>query len=114
MHCHDSTGDATLSPGGSIALVGHPNVGKSVLFQKMTGQYVTVSNYPGTTVEVAKSAALDLSGTTLVDTPGVLTFPPHTEDEKVTSQVLFSDSLQAIVQVGDAKNIRRTLLLTRP
>ncbi|MFO8035231.1 MAG: ferrous iron transport protein B [Anaerolineales bacterium] len=112
MHYHNSIGDATISPGGSVALVGHPNVGKSVLFQKMTGQYVTVSNYPGTTVEVSRSAALNLPETTLVDTPGVLTFPPHTEDERVTARVLFEENLRAIVQVGDAKNIRRTLLLT--
>jgi len=35
-----------------IAIVGTPNVGKSVLFNTLTGAYVTVSNYPGTTVEV--------------------------------------------------------------
>lgn len=112
MHCHNSSQDISISAGGSVALVGHPNVGKSVLFQKMTGQYVTVSNYPGTTVEVSRSRALDLPKTTLVDTPGVLTFPPHTEDEKVTARMLFKEDLRAIVQVGDAKNIRRTLLLT--
>lgn len=112
MHCHDTSQKVSISPGGSIALIGHPNVGKSVLFQKMTGQYVTVSNYPGTTVEVSRSAALNLPETTLVDTPGVLTFPPHTEDEKVTARVLFEENLRAVVQVGDAKNVRRTLLLT--
>ena len=37
-----------------IALVGNPNVGKSVLFGLFTGKYVTVSNYPGTTVEVTR------------------------------------------------------------
>ena len=112
MHCHDTHIETPHSPGGSIALIGHPNVGKSVLFQKLTGQYVNVSNYPGTTVEVAHSAALHLPDTTLVDTPGVLTFPPHTEEEKVAARVLFEQDLRAIVQVGDAKNIRRTLLLT--
>jgi ferrous iron transport protein B len=37
-----------------IALVGNPNVGKSVLFGALTGRYATVSNYPGTTVEVSR------------------------------------------------------------
>lgn len=112
MDCHDSSQDNSISAGGNIALVGHPNVGKSVLFQKMAGKYVTVSNYPGTTVEISKSAARDLPKTNLIDTPGVITFPPHTEDEKVTIRVLLKENLKAIVQVGDAKNIRRTLLLT--
>lgn len=37
-----------------IAIVGSPNVGKSMLFNRLTGTYVTVSNYPGTTVEVSR------------------------------------------------------------
>ncbi len=112
MDCHDSSQDSSIFSGGNIALIGHPNVGKSVLFQKMTGKYVNVSNYPGTTVEVSKGTAQDLPETTFIDTPGVITFPPHTEDEKVTARVLLIEKLKAIVQVGDAKNIRRTLLLT--
>jgi ferrous iron transport protein B len=41
-----------------IILVGNPNVGKSVVFGHLTGRYVTVSNYPGTTVEVARGEAI--------------------------------------------------------
>ena len=41
----------------AILLVGHPNVGKSVLFHRLTGAYVNVSNYPGTTVEVTRASA---------------------------------------------------------
>ena len=112
MHCHSSTQVGTLVGGGSIALVGHPNVGKSVLFQRMTGQYVTISNYPGTTVEVARAVARSLPDVVLVDTPGVIAFPPHSEDERVTARVLLDESLKAILQVGDAKNLRRSLLFT--
>jgi ferrous iron transport protein B len=97
---------------GSIALVGHPNVGKSVIFQKLTGQRVNVSNYPGTTVEVSRGSLRNLPNTILVDTPGVVAFPPHSEDEKVTGRVLLYEPLKAILQVGDAKNLRRTLNLT--
>ncbi len=97
---------------GSIALVGHPNVGKSVLFQKLTGQRVIVANYPGTTVELARGSLKSAPDTTLVDTPGVITFPPQSEDEQVTGRVLLYEPLKAIVQVGDAKNLRRTLTLT--
>ena len=92
--------------------MGHPNVGKSVIFQRLTGQRVIVSNYPGTTVEVARGAARLLPGLTLIDTPGVIAFPPYSEDEQVTARLLLNEPIQAILQVGDAKNLRRTLLLT--
>jgi ferrous iron transport protein B len=112
MHHHNSPNSKMVNSAGSIALVGHPNVGKSVIFQKMTGQHVAIANYPGTTVEIARGTARDLSGTMLVDTPGVIAFPPHSEDEQITERVLLEEPLKAILQVGDAKNLRRTLLLT--
>jgi ferrous iron transport protein B len=112
MHCHVSTNSDTLTGTGNIALVGHPNVGKSVIFQRLTGQRVVVSNYPGTTVEVRRGAARALPGFTLIDTPGVIAFPPYSEDEQVTARLLVNEPVRAILQVGDAKNLRRTLLLT--
>jgi ferrous iron transport protein B len=112
MQCHNPSQPGGQSSAGSIALVGHPNVGKSVIFQKLTGQRVTVSNYPGTTVEIARGAVRSMPDTVLVDTPGVITFPPQTEDEQVTGRVLLNEPLKAILQVGDAKNLRRTLWLT--
>ncbi|MFC1879439.1 ferrous iron transport protein B [Chloroflexota bacterium] len=113
MDCQTST-EIVISvqeDAGSIALVGHPNVGKSALFQRLTGQRVMVSNYPGTTVEVTRGKSRLLPGFELVDTPGVITFPPHSDDEQVTARILFDEPVRAILQVGDAKNLRRTLLL---
>jgi ferrous iron transport protein B len=112
MHSHAGDGSRALAGAGSIALVGHPNVGKSVLFQRLTGKRVIVSNYPGTTVEVTRGTARALPGMILVDTPGVIAFPPHSDDEQVTARVLFEEPLKAIIQVGDAKNLHRTLLLS--
>jgi ferrous iron transport protein B len=112
MHCEPTANVENLSGTGSIALVGHPNVGKSALFLQLTGQRVIVSNYPGTTVEVTRGSARALPGVPLVDTPGVITLPANSEDEKVTERVLLLEPLQAILQVGDAKNLRRTLLLS--
>jgi len=113
MDCHcSSPNSSSLSSSTAIALIGHPNVGKSALFQRLTGQRVIVSNYPGTTVELTRGAAREIPDTLIVDTPGVVTLPPHTEDEFVTTRVLLDEPLKAIVQVGDAKNLRRTLLLT--
>ncbi len=96
----------------AIALVGNPNVGKSVLFHRLTGAYVNVSNYPGTTVEVARAAARFDAAIDLVDTPGVLTLPARSDDERATMRALLHEPLRAVIQVGDAKNLRRTLTLT--
>jgi ferrous iron transport protein B len=100
-----------LLPGSRIALIGNPNVGKSILFHRLTGKYVIVSNYPGTTVEIAQGALRGLDDVVVVDTPGIVAFPPRSEDEAVTARVLLQDNLRAVVQVGDAKNLRRTLNL---
>jgi ferrous iron transport protein B len=113
-HMHPDTKQKTTQhpDGNYIALVGQPNVGKSVIFHALTGRYVTVANYPGTTVELTRGAAREIPDATVIDTPGVITLPPHTEDEFVTAKVLLNEPLRAIVQVGDAKNLRRTLMLT--
>ncbi|MHB1077149.1 ferrous iron transport protein B [Thiobacillus sp.] len=95
-----------------IALVGNPNVGKSVLFHRLTGAYVNVSNYPGTTVEVARATAHFDGEIDLIDTPGVLTLPARSDDERATMRALLHEPLCTVIQVGDAKNLRRTLTLT--
>lgn len=96
----------------NIALVGNPNVGKSVIFNALTGKYATVSNYPGTTVEVYKGS-LNLGGKkfTVIDTPGVNSLSPNSEDEQVTRQILSRGDIACIVQVADSKNPRRSLAL---
>lgn len=96
-----------------VVLVGHPNVGKSVLFTALTSRYVTISNYPGTTVEVFRSRAeWDQCEVELFDTPGINALAAESEDERVTATVLRAEAPDLVVQVGDAKNLRRTLLLT--
>lgn len=96
----------------AVLLVGHPNVGKSVLFHRLTGAYVNVSNYPGTTVEVTRASARFDSQTELLDTPGVLALPSRSDDERATVRALLNESSRSLIQVGDAKNLRRTLTLT--
>jgi ferrous iron transport protein B len=95
-----------------VALVGNPNVGKSVIFRLLTGSYVMVSNFPGTTVEVSRGR-INVGGATyeIVDTPGVHSLVPQSEDERVTCEVLLREKPDLIVQVADAKNVRRTLLV---
>ena len=103
---------ALSSSANAILLVGHPNVGKSVLFHRLTGAYVNVSNYPGTTVEVTRASARFDREVTLLDTPGVLSLPSRSDDERATMRALLNENTRCLVQVGDAKNLRRTLTLT--
>src|SRR3989338_2762953 len=104
----------------AIILVGNPNVGKSVIFGLLTGKYVTVSNYPGTTVEVTEGvlqASLPELGVNptqvrLIDSPGVNSLMPRSEDERVTRDLLLTQNPTGIIQVADAKNLKRSLLIT--
>ena len=95
-----------------VVLVGNPNVGKSALFGALTGKYVTVSNYPGTTVEVSEGSMTVGRRRGLVrDTPGTASLLPFSEDERVTRDILLSTRPAAVVVVGDAKNLDRALAL---
>jgi ferrous iron transport protein B len=96
-----------------VILIGNPNVGKSVIFNYLTGKYVTVSNYPGTTVEVS-TGTLSAHGKKLqvLDTPGVNSLIPMSEDEKVTRDILLKEPKSYLIQVIDTKNIRRGLLIS--
>lgn len=97
----------------NVVLVGNPNVGKSVIFNALTGSYVMVSNYPGTTVDVSNGAGrFGNQKYNIIDTPGVNSLTAHSEDEKVTKQILSKPDTSIIVQVADSKNLKRSLLLT--
>ena len=97
-----------------VVLVGNPNVGKSVLFGRLTGRYATVSNYPGTTVSITTGRSLlGAEVCDVVDTPGVNALDGAlTEDERITREVLAGDRVDLVVQVADARNLRRALFLT--
>ncbi|MBP1635992.1 MAG: feoB [Acidobacteria bacterium] len=97
-----------------VVLVGNPNVGKSVLFGRLTGRYATVSNYPGTTVGVTRGRALlGAEVFDLIDSPGVTALDGAlSEDEQVTRRLLANREADLVVQVADARNLRRTLMLT--
>ena len=98
---------------GAVILVGNPNVGKSVVFGALTGRYVNVSNYPGTTVEITRGEARDRGSVLeVIDTPGVYSLLPMSEDERVTRDILMREPGARVLQVCDAKNLRRSLMIT--
>lgn len=94
-----------------ILLVGNPNVGKSVIFSRLTGVKVISSNYPGTTVEFDKGFMrfLDINAE-IIDIPGTYSLIPISKAEEVA--VRFIDQADLIINVLDATNLERNLHLT--
>jgi ferrous iron transport protein B len=106
-------GEEEETPRRRVMIVGNPNVGKSVLFNRLTGHYMVVSNYPGTTVEVARGRMR--LGETLyevVDTPGMYSLRPLSEEERVGRALILNEAADAVLHVADAKNLERMLPFT--
>jgi ferrous iron transport protein B len=112
-----------LKPAGAdarkAALVGSPNVGKSLIFNRLTGAYAVVSNYPGTTVEVFRGLAKIPGGSgaarriaQIIDTPGMYSLYSLTDEERVTRNLLMEERPDLVVHVVDTKNLSRMLGLT--
>ena len=97
-----------------VVLVGNPNVGKSVIFGRLTGRYATVSNYPGTTVGITTGRAMvGAEVCDVIDSPGVNALEGVlSEDEHVTRRLLANREADLVIQVADARNLRRALMLT--
>ena len=104
-----------MKPSGSlkVALIGNPSVGKSTLFSRLTGIGVLISNYPGTTMEVAHGRVchdricLDLS-----DLPGVYSLDGNTPEEQTVIKYLREEKPDVILNVIDATRLERNLYLT--
>ena len=110
---HEHTSSKVVSKSPPVVLIGNPNVGKSVIFGYLSGRYVTVSNFPGTTVEISRGT-IGINGTKdmIIDTPGVNNLLPSSEDERVTRDLLLREKPKSVIQVVDSKNLKRGLLLT--
>ncbi|MDH4046277.1 MAG: ferrous iron transport protein B [Gemmatimonadota bacterium] len=111
-----TAGAAVADPGHRfvrVVLVGSPNVGKSSLFRRLTGRYAAVSNYPGTSVELTRGHAhIGPVACEVVDTPGLHSLLPSTEEERVTRRLLIAGEADVVVHVVDAKNVALQLPLT--
>ncbi|CAB1128349.1 Ferrous iron transport protein B [Candidatus Hydrogenisulfobacillus filiaventi] len=93
-----------------VVLVGNPNVGKSRVFQRLTGVYAEVSNFPGTTVEVTRAALRGRREVEVADSPGVYGLSRFTPEEEVTAGLVAEADL--LVNVVDATRLSRDLFLT--
>src|SRR5512144_2438569 len=107
MSCHVAADRAAATPTVlrlrshplRVLLVGNPNVGKSVIFGRLTGRYATVSNYPGTTVGLTQGRALvGAEVCDVTDSPGVNALEGVlSEDEHVTRRLLASGDTDLVV-----------------
>jgi len=94
-----------------ILLMGNPNVGKSVVFSRLTGTSVVVSNYPGTTVEFTKGTMkVGEKRAEVIDVPGTYTLEPTTKAEEVAVEMLKDGDV--VINIVDATNLERNIYLT--
>lgn len=107
--CHNPAMSIEIPEGAKkIVLAGNPNVGKSVFFNYLTGVYVDVSNFPGTTVDISMGK---LDKDAVLDTPGVYGVSSFNDEESVARDIiLYSD---VILNVVDALHMERDLFLTQ-
>lgn len=104
--------DARQTGPFTVALVGQPNVGKSVIMNLLTGAGAVVSNYPGTTVEITEGWLQSVKAIRVIDAPGTYSLHSDTPEQRVTQRVLLQDKVDLIVNITNARSLARSLYLT--
>ena len=96
----------------NIALIGNPNSGKTTLFNALTGGSQRVGNWPGVTVEKKEGRLKQDRDVTVTDLPGVYSLSPYSPEEEVSRKFLIEGNAGAVINVVDATNLERNLILT--
>jgi len=112
-HCSGGTApDAGCDHEGTLLLIGNPNVGKSALFNRLTGGSATVSNYPGTTVDVTRGSLIaDHQVWEVIDVPGAYSLEPRDAAEEVAARIVSEYPGAVALVVLDATRIERGLYI---
>ena len=95
-----------------IALAGNPNVGKTTLFNALTGSNQFVGNWPGVTVEKKEGMLKGHPDVIIMDLPGIYSLSPYTLEEVVARNYLVNERPDAILNIIDGTNLERNLYLT--
>ncbi len=95
-----------------FALVGNQNAGKSTLFNKLTGSHQHVGNFPGVTVEKTEGLIRGNPCLSITDLPGIYSLSPYSKEEIITREFILNEKPDGIINIIDATNIERNLLLT--
>ena len=95
-----------------LGLIGNQNSGKTTLFNQLTGANQHVGNFPGVTVDRTDGVIRGHENTTITDLPGIYSLAPYTTEEIVTRRFILDERPDGIINIVDATNIERNLLLT--
>lgn len=100
-------------PDYTIALIGNPNVGKTTVFNILTGSRQSVGNWPGVTVEHKEGRyQFQEKQIDVIDLPGIYSLTANTLDEKVTRNYILQNRPDLLINIVDASNLERNLYLT--
>lgn len=120
--CHDDTKrspESSLQKTILIALAGNPNVGKSTVFNALTGSKQRIANYPGVTVEKKLGALKTKNGfeAKVIDLPGCYSLDPQSQDEEIATKAIRGElpdlSVDIVVVIAEAAKLARGLRLVQ-
>ena len=96
-----------------VLLIGLPNVGKSTIFSRLISSKVSTSRYPGSGLDVQRGRVkIEGEECEIIDIPSIYGFFSSADNENVARNILIDEKPDLVIQVSDAKNLKRSFALT--